>query len=191
MNIAFLGPSESPLIGWLRAFGENVTVTMEPIDNTFLDAHLPEFIVSYGYRHILRKEILTRYTDRAINLHISYLPWNKGAHPNFWSFIEKTPKGVTIHYMDKGIDTGDIIVQKETVFNRNEILTLKTTQDKLHEDIRALFKENWINIRNGKCNRTKQNSNGTFHKAKDLEKYSNTLIDGWNTPISVISIFSV
>lgn len=46
-----------------------------------------------------------------MNLHISYLPWNKGADPNFWSCIDGTPAGVTLHHIDAGVDTGDIIAQ--------------------------------------------------------------------------------
>ena len=50
-------------------------------DNSF------DFIVSYGYRHILSKNILDLLPNKIINLHISYLPYNRGADPNFWSFM--------------------------------------------------------------------------------------------------------
>ena len=53
---------------------------------------------------------------KIINLHISYLPWNKGASPNLWSVVEETKKGVSIHYVDSTLDTGEIIVQKELDF---------------------------------------------------------------------------
>jgi len=49
------------------------------------------------------------------------------ADPNVWSFIEKTPKGVSIHYLDAGIDTGDIIAQK--LVETNPILPAKQTAD--------------------------------------------------------------
>ena len=51
-----------------------------------------------------------------INLHISYLPYNKGAHPNFWSWVKNTPKGVSIHLISEKIDAGDIIFQKKLIF---------------------------------------------------------------------------
>ena len=55
---------------------------------------------------------------------MSYLPWNRGADPNFWSILEDTPKGVTIHIMDESIDTGDILYQKDPLeFNsQNELI---------------------------------------------------------------------
>ena len=55
----------------------------------------------------------------------------EGQDPNLWSFIEDTPKGVTIHEIDEGIDTGDIIFQKEIVLNSNE--TLASSYEKLQE----------------------------------------------------------
>ena len=52
-----------------------------------------DFIISFGYKHIIEKEILEKLKIPVINLHISYLPWNRGSHPNFWSFYESTPSG--------------------------------------------------------------------------------------------------
>lgn len=184
MKILFLGSSQSPLVEWLRAVGEDVLATMNPIDVAFLEAQLPDFIVSYGYRHIIKKEVLSRFLDRAINLHIGYLPWNRGADPNLWSFIEDTPKGVSIHYLDEGVDTGDIIVQKLVTFSNAE--TLRTSYDKLQNEIQALFKENWANIRCGQCERKKQEGKGTFHLRKDRERVSHLLTNGWDTPVLLL-----
>ena len=50
-----------------------------------------------------------------INLHISYLPYNRGSYPNYWSFKENTPNGVSIHHIDDGIDTGPVLVQKNHI----------------------------------------------------------------------------
>ena len=71
-----------------------------------------DFIVSFGYRKIINYSILSQFKKPIINLHMSYLPFNRGSHPNFWSFIDNTPKGVTIHEVSKGIDDGNIIFLK-------------------------------------------------------------------------------
>lgn len=157
---------------------------MEPIDASYLQSHPTDFIVSYGYRHILKKDVLERYSDKAINLHTSLLPWNRGADPNFWSFVENTPKGVTIHYLDEGIDTGDIIVQKQVTFADNE--SLKSSYDKLQVEIHGLFREHWPQIRLGQCPRIKQKGVGSFHRAKDKNSLAHLLIAGWNTPVAVL-----
>src|SRR5688500_18057136 len=77
-----------------------------------LDEANPDLIISYSYRHIIKKDVLAKYPGKFINLHIAYLPFNRGADPNLWSVIEGTPSGVTIHVIDDGIDTGPIIAQR-------------------------------------------------------------------------------
>ena len=73
-------------------------------------------------------------------MHISFLPYNKGADPNLWSYLENSPKGVTIHKIDKGINTGDILLQKE-VQDNIETDTLKTSFNRLIDEIVILFNE--------------------------------------------------
>ena len=100
-----------------------------------------DLVISYGYRFILKKSLLKFLKRPAINLHISYLPYNRGAHPNFWSFFDKTPSGITIHEIDQGIDTGKIIFQRKIFFNinKNKNLTFKSTYKTLNEKIVDLF----------------------------------------------------
>ncbi|CAK0761940.1 hypothetical protein CCP3SC5AM1_20062 [Gammaproteobacteria bacterium] len=126
---------------------------------------------------------------KAVNLHNSYLPWNRGADPNFWSFIEDSPKGVTIHYLDEGLDTGDIIIQKEVTF-KSDNETLATTYEKLQSAIQELFKCHWEKIKTGDCDSRKQKGKGSFHKLKDKECLSHLLADGWNTRISFLEEYA-
>ncbi len=182
--VLFLGPSDSPLLHFLRDVEDHVVTTSERITPQFLDENKIELIVSYGYRHLIKKDVLDKLPSRVVNLHVSLLPWNRGADPNFWSLVEGTPKGVTIHYVDVGLDTGDIIVQKEVAFSEGE--TLKTSYHKLQAEIQHLFKQNWEEIRFGKCRRIKQQGEGTFHYAKDKEGLLKLLADGWDTPVSIL-----
>jgi methionyl-tRNA formyltransferase len=174
--ILFLGTCLS-LIDWLRSQGEEVIVTTLPLN----DIPPPEyFIISYGYRHKIKKEVIDALPGRIINLHISYLPWNRGADPNLWSWVYDTPKGVTIHYIDEGIDTGDIILRKIVRFPEHP-RTLRTTYEKLHKEIQKLFKENWQNIKTGNCHRIKPRSHGSYHNSSDKDNFY--LPFGWDTPI--------
>jgi hypothetical protein len=88
-----------------------------------------DLIISFGYRHIISKEIIKSVNCPIINLHISYLPYNRGAHPNFWSFYDKTPSGVTIHLVNEGIDTGPIIYQRHIIFDNNEKMRMSAFVD--------------------------------------------------------------
>ena len=191
MKILFLGDPDCPLVTYLQYSGEKVVSTADKINMGFINVHRPEFLISYGYRHIISADILEHYLNTAINLHISFLPWNRGADPNFWSFVENTPKGVTIHYLDEGIDTGDIIVQKEVKFSDHD--TLRTTYLKLHEEIQILFKTYWINIILGECARIPQTFSCPIppsHKSIDKEKLAFLLTDGWDTPVRILEEYA-
>jgi methionyl-tRNA formyltransferase len=189
-NILFLGDENSPLLEWLKSIGESVIQTSEKLTVEYIHNNNIEFLVSYGYRHILKKDVLELFPNKAINLHISYLPWNKGADPNFWSLIKDTPKGVTIHYLDEGIDTGDIIIQKIVEFDYSKD-TLSTSYEKLQKEIQNIFRQNWIEIKRGTCQRQKQVGDGSTQKVKDKESLLNILTDGWNTPIANLVEYSV
>ncbi len=190
-KILFLGPSDSPVFVWLQKNGENVFSTVDKITVEYILENGFNFLISYGYRWILRKEILDLFPKRAINMHISYLPYNRGADPNFWSFIEGTPKGVSIHYLDEGVDTGDIIVQKEVSFDSLDTETLASSYQKLQVEIQNLFFQHWVLIKSQKCDRTPQVGTGTTHRVKDKEHLLHLMKkDGWNTKLSVLVNYS-
>ncbi|WP_243388198.1 formyltransferase family protein [Bacillus kexueae] len=181
MKILLLGPERDRLKNFLKSFGDEVITYQDKLDVNSSVLDNVDFIISYGYRYIINSDIVKNFNEKVINLHISYLPWNKGADPNLWSFLEDSPKGVTIHYIDKGLDTGDIIVQKEISYNEND--TLKTTYDRLTYTIEQLFIEYWPLIRDGKINGKPQPKGGSYHKLIDKEKYLSLLTDGWDTPV--------
>lgn len=184
-KILFLGEENSPSLKWMRSIGEPVIQTANKIESSLIQKENVVFLVSYGYRHIIRKTILDQFPDRAINLHISLLPWNKGADPNFWSFVDNTPKGVTIHYLDDGIDTGDIIVQQELKFESSQE-TLATTYQQLQVAVQDLFQENWESIKNATCSRRPQQAKGSLHKRREKAAYNGMLTKNWDTSIETL-----
>ncbi|MCZ6603189.1 MAG: formyltransferase family protein [Planctomycetota bacterium] len=189
-RILFLGPDRSPLLRWLREAGETVVPASDLVNAAYVKENRITFIISYGYRHILKMEVLKRLPDRAINLHISYLPWNRGTDPNLWSFAEDSPKGVTIHYIDEGIDTGDIIVQRKVEFPKSERQTLATTYEKLHVVIQELFREHWRDIKRGRCPRRRQSGEGSYHTVRDRETLAHLLTRGWDTQVSALGEYA-
>lgn len=180
MNILLLGPLRRELISYMTSFGDHVDHTEENINGMPGLKKKYDLLVSYGYRHIIRKDVIRMFPNRIVNLHISYLPWNRGADPNVWSFLEDTPKGVTIHHIDDGIDTGNILAQRRVVMTEGE--TLKTSYDKLATAIEQLFREVWTDIRVGKLAARPQMGIGTYHKSSDLLCYRAMLSEGWDTP---------
>ena len=188
MNILLLGPKNLVLLNFLRSYNDSVTQISEKISLGYIEKNDFDFLISYGYRYIISEIILNLFKDRAINLHISFLPFNRGADPNFWSFLENTPKGVTIHMLDKGVDTGKIIYQKEIFFtSKNE--SLLSSYEKLHQTILNLFFENGEKIKTKNFKLSKQIGTGSFHALKDIEQYLYLLKkDGWNTKVSKLKI---
>tara|TARA_B100001741_G_C16461831_1_gene555556 strand:- start:229 stop:828 length:600 start_codon:yes stop_codon:yes gene_type:complete len=189
LKILFLGNSKSPVYLWLKKIGEDIIFASEPISEDFVKKNKFNFLVSYGYRYILKKKILKLFGECAINLHISYLPYNRGSDPNFWSFMDNTKKGVTIHKINEGIDTGNIIVQKEIVFDNIEEQTLSSTYNILQSEIQSLFFENWDLIKRKRISSFPQKESGSFHQKKDMLKYEFLLKkNGWDTKVTTLLI---
>lgn len=191
MKVLLLGGTNNihlSIYSFLCAAGESVECAQKRITLEDVEKFNPDIIVSYNYRYILPGEIIAHPRLGAINLHISYLPWNRGADPNFWSHLEHTTKGVTIHYIDEGVDTGDIISQKKVCFSGRD--TLRTSYTKLHFEIQKLFKDWWLIIKSGTASRKKQSSVGSLHLSKDKEKFK-FLIEknGWDTPIRDLDVY--
>ena len=142
MNVLVLSTNPSSIRSIIENYGCDCIERSEPIDVELLKKYSIDMAVSYRFRHIIKKSSIDYLNGKIINLHISLLPWNRGADPNLWSFLENTPKGVSIHYVDEGLDTGDIIAQKSIRFNVSSE-TLASTYEILNSEILELFKIQW------------------------------------------------
>lgn len=135
----------------------------------------PEIILSILFDYILRKELIQIPRMGCINLHPAYLPFGRGQYPNVWSIVEETPAGATLHYIDEGIDTGDIIAQKKVIVDFTD--TGESLYHKLEKACIELFKENWEAIKKGTTKRIKQPAGGTYHRTKEVTKIDEIKID--------------
>lgn len=172
-RILFLGYNRNTtsLIAFIESHGFSVVSTDEKVDE--IDA---EFAISFGYRHILKGRCLDG--PPIYNLHMSFLPWNRGAHPNFWAHIDGTPSGVTIHLIDEGIDTGQIVAQERVFKFPQNCATFSETYTYLFNRLESLFKKTWPQIETGSVLTHPQVRGGTFHKVSDLPEDVN-----WNADI--------
>lgn len=97
-----------------------------------LDELKPDVIVVVAYGKILPKYILDFPKFGCINIHASLLPKYRGAAPIQWSIINgETKTGVTIMYMDEGMDTGNMISKSECEIYSFD--TYETLHDKLQD----------------------------------------------------------
>lgn len=152
----------------------------------FLNSIKPDLVISYNYIYMISKECIEAVSGNIINMHISLLPWNRGFSPNIWSFIDNTPKGVTIHMLSEGLDEGDILFQEEAFFD-TEIETFETTYATLNEMLGSLLKDNWHLIVNGeyKVLSKKQKGKGSYHTIADLKDLMNKISFEWSDNIAV------
>src|SRR5580698_876406 len=127
----------------------------------------PDMGISIMFGYLLKQEFLSLLPHGCLNLHPAFLPFNRGAHPNVWSIVDRTPAGVTLHYIDEGVDTGDIIRQKEVPVSPTD--TGETLYRKLEAAGLHLLRESWPDIEAGNIERTPQSrTSGTSHKAADV-----------------------
>ena len=90
---------------------------------TWLEEHGVELVVLAGYMHLLTKPFLDRFPRRIVNVHPSLLPAFPGAHAiadALAAGVETT--GVTVHYVDEDLDTGDVIRQEDVFVEPRESL---------------------------------------------------------------------
>ena len=121
----------------------------------------PDLVVVVSYGVILPKSFLEIPKLGCINLHPSLLPKYRGAAPIQWAVLNGDEKtGVTIMYLDQGMDSGDIIIQEETAIGEDE------TTGELWKRLSSIGSEMLLrvlkNIEAGKIERTKQEGEYTL-----------------------------
>lgn len=106
-----------------------------------------DWLLSIWSKKIFDKSFLAKFKHN-LNLHPSYLPYNRGKDPYCWSIYNNTPIGVTIHKMTAQIDKGDIYLRKKIHLNFPYSAYKVYTQSLL--EIKKLFTNNWQKIKDGK-----------------------------------------
>lgn len=186
MRILFLGYTESKIPDSLRKLGHSCMIG-NPDDRIthqdIADCGI-EQIISFGYRKILKQDVLDSVKGRAINLHISLLPFGRGSHPLLWANLENSPTGVTIHVIDSGVDTGKIILQRQMELPGTQ--TLKSGHAVLKQGVEELFIKNMSWIVKGEGTRTPQLGKSTCHGKADAEKILTLLPKGWDTTLRFV-----
>jgi len=70
----------------------------------------PDTIAVFG-TSVIKDNIIEAFSEKIINLHLGLSPYYRGSGTNFWALYNDEPEyvGATVHFLDKGIDTGEII----------------------------------------------------------------------------------
>lgn len=111
-----------------------------------------DLIVCVNFDQILKKDIINLPTMGCINTHASLLPKYRGRAPLNWSMINgEQYSGVTVHFIDEGIDTGDIILQEKIKIDEDDYISdllnkVKNTYPKIVLRAIQALESNTINL---------------------------------------------
>ena len=128
----------------------------------------PDLIAVVAYGKILPPEVINFAKYGCINVHVSLLPKYRGAAPMQRAIMDgESETGVTIMYMDEGLDTGDIICSEK--FKINDDDDFESIHDRSAEVGARLLSDTIDAIREGRAVREKQDSSLATY-AKKVEK---------------------
>ncbi|MCC6952786.1 MAG: hypothetical protein IT290_01575, partial [Deltaproteobacteria bacterium] len=82
-----------------------------------------------------------------LNMHPSLLPLGRGKHPYYWSMVEGVPHGVSLHFIDAGIDTGPILFQREVPIEMTD--TGEDVYRRSNEALFELFLQHYADVATG------------------------------------------
>lgn len=121
----------------------------------------PDILISIASPQIFKRDII-HSADHTINIHAALLPHNKGMMPSFWALAKGEKKtGITVHYVDDYIDTGDILLQRSFEIGSNA--TLHSLQIKVAEFGADALVEVVSMLERGSPKVTKPHGEGIYH----------------------------
>ncbi|MBT3392969.1 MAG: methionyl-tRNA formyltransferase, partial [Elusimicrobiaceae bacterium] len=129
-----------------------------------------ELGVAVAYGRLIKKETISQFKHGIINIHFSMLPKYRGASPVQYALLNgDTKTGVTAFFIDEGMDTGDIFLQKEIDISPED--TALTLFPKLIEAGTSILKECLAKIEQKNITRTKQTGESSNAPLINKEDY--------------------
>lgn len=116
-----------------------------------------DLLVSMSFNQIFKSEIINIPLQKIINCHAGKLPYYRGRNILNWALINDEKEfGITVHYVDEGIDTGDIILQR--CFEITDDDNYATLLDRAYVGCADVLYDSIKLIQSGKVNRIRQES---------------------------------
>ncbi|TFB11134.1 methionyl-tRNA formyltransferase [Candidatus Marinimicrobia bacterium MT.SAG.3] len=145
-----------------------------------------DFLFSFQYEKIIKRSVLNYPELGCINVHFSLLPRNRGVYTIAWTLLNGDEEaGVTIHYMDLGIDTGDIIGEKS--FRIKDEYNAQDVYQKCTSTGIELFAETLPKLITGKhVGEHQDKSKATYHSLSSID-FTDIQID-WT--LSSVEVFN-
>lgn len=140
---------------------------------------IPDLIVVFSMSQLLRENIFSIPKYGTINLHASFLPEYRGPNPDFWQYYDQILNpGVTVHFIDAGEDTGDVILQKRVSIPLGTKSPARL--DKLVGEVGVRLLLSAIeSIENGSLKRMPQPVNSPTVRARNIKKEEHQEVIRW------------
>lgn len=139
----------------------------------------PDLIIVYSMSHLLKEDVFRIPKLGTINVHYSHLPEYRGPAPLFWEYYDYVLNpGVTVHYIDKGEDTGDIISQDRIFVSPGE--KLDEVNRKLSLMGIKLLSKIMDAMEKGNIPRVKQSVTTPTVRARKIEPHEYSELIRWN-----------
>lgn len=170
------------LFAWIKGQHHEIVIEQERLEVDWVQREAFDLVISYTYQYIVKQQIIDAVGGNIVNLHTSFLPFNRGSYPNIWSIIDHTPRGVTLHYINSELDKGDIISQKLVPLRNND--TLQSSYDQLDLEAKHLFMDSFAFYDKWEDMRKKCIGIGTCYRDKDFQVIKNG-IENWSWDMDV------
>ncbi|NOS86137.1 MAG: hypothetical protein HOP31_13420 [Ignavibacteria bacterium] len=187
-EVVFVAPNSSDtgtdtLQPSFRKWAEGRKLRITGSDHSTLKKEIKEqnidLLFSVYYDKILKKDLITSLPKGIVNIHLSELPRYRGIAPVTFAIMNgEEEHGVSLHYIDEGVDRGDVIAQRKINIkdlNANEAFNLAT------KECIELFKDSIDDILKGTNKRTRQdNSKALYYSYKSIDWSSIHIIENNN-----------
>lgn len=129
---------------------------------------------------LIQAPLLTMPKCGFVNTHPSLLPHGRGKNYNFWTIVEQSPFGASLHMVDEKVDSGDIVAQTVIPYSWED--TGASLYYKALEATERLFKEIYPGLRSLEFPRQPQDlTQGSFHRAAEIDAASTIALDRYYT----------
>jgi len=152
---------------------------------TAIVEYKPELCIVVGWYWVLKPELLKIVPYGWLGIHASLLPKYRGGAPLVWAVLNgETKTGLSLFYFDEGMDTGDIVAQKEVRIEFED--TIEDILVKVENRSREIVGENYPLLLTGNAPRLTQDHSQSTYAA--LRQPSDGRID-WDQPAPIIYNF--
>ena len=148
---------------------------------SLMNKHQVNMGISINCRNIIKKEIINYFDTPIYNLHDSYLPDERGGALNTWRILNSVNEvGNTLHHLDEGIDTGDIVLQEKTLLNKEYPYPIDYLNAETENCRKILFEFIQLLKNNKKINAIKQENDKSYYYPRLHTEINGIINWDWN-----------